>query len=420
MNLCNLELERAVLGCCFISEHAVQKVAVDLTDRDFKFEETKLIFKAIRHLFSESKSVDLITVRSYLENAKVFEIVGVDGLKKVFDIVPTSTNVDSYIKDLKHLEHRRRCLEFSERIASAVMLETDIRDVYKVVSDIPEFASTEFKHLTTDQILQNAVDSIAERQQQKKSIPGLPTGFADLDKITGGMKDGEIIAVTAHPNVGKSILAQNIATNVAQQGKRVDLFSYEMTVKQLGDRLLPALSGVASHVVQFPSDYMTDEDINNIAEMKNDKLAKNLHIYADELTMRTVAEIKAKVKSTSIRTGNGPDLIIIDYLQLLEGAGESWEVAGDNALALKRLAREFNCPVIFIASLAKDGTIRGSGQILFDADQWWQLEREHDAEDRVKRCHTELHIKKNRDGGKGKVELLFLEKFLKFGSTTRV
>lgn len=419
MDLKDLDLERAVLGCCFLDNEVVHKVAIELTEEHFAYGQTRVVFQAIRHLFSESKNIDLVTIKNQLETMQMYEQIGFEWIKDTIGKVSTSAYIDTYIQGLKQLEHRRKSIKFAEKIIFTATYEESIDNLYKVVSDLPNFENTQFKHLTTDVILQNAVDNIAKRQQQKEVIPGLPTGFTDLDMVTGGMKNGEIIGVTAPPNVGKSILVQNIATNVAQKGKRVDLFSYEMTTKQLGDRLLPALSGVHPRVIQFPKKYMCDEDIEKIAEMENDILANNLHIYAEELNARTVAEIKAKVRETTIKTKKSPELIIVDYLQLLTGIGESWEVAGENVQGLKRLAREFDCPVIFISSLAKDGTIRGSGQIEFDSDQWWQIEREHDAEDYITRSSTKLVVKKNRDGGKGKIELAFMEKFLKFVSVEK-
>lgn len=412
MNLTDKNLEVSILSCCLMDQVAANKTVVDITEDHFYF--YKPVFNTIKDMVRKSEAIDINTLNNRLpyDDKVKFEI-----LQTLSSAQVTTVYLESYLKAIKELKHRGDILTYAEKLKRAVSEEYNA--LIDKLTDIPQVESTTQKHVHTKNIMQNVVNDMAERVNSKSDLRGLTTSFKDLDNLTGGMKKGEIILIEADPNVGKSIIAMNIGMRLATKGHRVDYFSYEMTTEQLGYRMAPALFNLPIKKISLPKDNIGEKELKQIAEYNNPSLFENFNIYAEELTTRTVEEIKFKVKDATLKTNKTTKLIIIDYLQLLKGDGDEWERAGNNVQLIKRYATELGIPIILIVSKAKDGTVRGSGQITFDADQRWSLEREHDSESKEERMDTTLKILKNRDGGKGKIKMLFLEAFLKFEEVDR-
>lgn len=412
-SLSDKNLELSTIGCCIMDNtgESSSKVAVELTSENF--EHYKNEFMAIKSLVSNSQSVDVVTFVSQLPYTKDISTNLISSITKIH---LTSAFIDSYITRLKEYKFRRDVMKYANSLKESITGSHE--DLINNMAAVPQSESTGHEHKETREIVQNTIEDMIVRCKSKSQLRGLSTTFNDLDHITDGMKEGELILVEADPNVGKSIIAMNIGMRLATKGHRVDYFSYEMTTKQIGYRMSPALFDVPVKKISFPGD-LEEEDNDKIEAYDNKVLFDNFNIYAEELSARTVDEIKFKVKNTTLQKNKRPELVIIDYLQILNGKGDEWERAGNNVRALKRYATEMNIPIILIVSKAKDGTVRGSGQITFDADQRWDLEREHDSDELEKRMDTTLTIKKCRDGGKGKVKLIFMEQLLKFEEVDR-
>jgi replicative DNA helicase len=399
---------------------ASQKCIVELRNEDFANEMYKLLFSVMKKLFADGKGIDLVNLCAELSKQGLAEKVG--GIEAIMDIVreiSTTAYIGNYIESLIQLRHRRESVEFAKKIYEAAHTESEITDVYNAVANIPDFSSEE-KEESTKQIMSNALSRIAERyKNEEKRIPGNETGFTDLDRLTGGIKDGELILLSAEPNVGKSILAHQIGIYFATRNMNAEYFNFEMNNQQIGDRTLAIALPFEVQKIKYPKDHLTDNDLKFIGGSRIDEvLDKHLHIYS-KMRSKTIAMIRAKCKESIIK--HGPiNLIVVDYLQLMDGEGEDRERIEANCRGLKNLAGEFSCPVIAISSLSRNGELRGSGQLDFDADQKWHMTRSHDDQDAVKRSQTEVIIKKNRDGGKGIVNLTFQEKYVKFFGTTRM
>ncbi|MCT4686371.1 replicative DNA helicase [Vallitalea sp.] len=397
-------LEKQILGATLLDKGAAEKVITQLTPDHFT--KYKDVFIEMLKLTKEDKDVDVTAL------SKNIHISVLSGLASS---VSTSAYIDTHIKELQERKHLNDLTIYTKGLQEKINVG-DIEEIHKYLSNIPQTVEQKIMHQNTVDLLQCVINDVGIRYKLKDDIRGLRTGYYDLDEMVGGLKQGEIIGVLADPNVGKSLLALNIACNIAERGNRVDFFAYEMSNKQIGYRVLPSLSQIEVRALSKPKIYLTDSHIQKISKFNNHKIFDNLNIYADELVMNTVTEIKTKVNQTTLKLNKNSNLIIIDYLQLLTGEGEEWEQSGNNIKLLKKLARYYQIPIIVIVSKAKDGSIRGSGQIEFDLDQRWEIKREHDSESAVERSATELIVKKNRDGGKGKIYLTYDERFLKFES----
>lgn len=395
-------LEKQIIGACLLDESAADKVMTSLTENHFTY--LRPVFKVMNQLYKAEKAIDIPTLSANIE----FEL-----LKDIVSQVSTSAYIDSHIKQLKERKHLKDLDTFARELHERINSK-DIKEIHNFLSAIPQIEEDTAKHKTTKDIIQDTINDVATRMNAKDDIRGLRTGYSNLDRMICGLKDSELITLEADPNVGKSLLALNIACNIARRGERVDFFAYEMSNKQIGFRITPSLVDINISSLSNPKKNLTKKDLSNISKFEEETLFNNLHIYSDELTANTVTEIRTKVNKTSMQEGNKPSLIIIDYLQLLEGDGEDWENAGKNTHEIKKLAKKFNTPVLLIVSKAKDGSIRGSGQIQFDIDQRWEIIREHDSIDPVQQMVTQLKVKKNRDGGKGIIDMTYIKERLVF------
>lgn len=405
------ELEYGIVGLMLYDLQIAEKCVAEINLLDFTDEFCKSVFHTAQCLYGKNITIDIINT---VEEAKKMGIeINVKDLSNILHMAFISSELDNKIKALKEYTYKRTIAEFCNKLYSMSQSNCDIEELIKTTSDIPEFGVSK-KEPTTSIIMQEALNRMVERYKNPQcDIPGNKTGFNCLDKKTGGIKNSEIILITADPNVGKSLLAHQIAINSAKSNKQVAFFSFEMSEKQLGDRTVALALPFEIDKIKFPKSNLNMQDLQYIKGTKiHEHLDKYLHFFTDECN-KTIPYIKSKCKKIKAIT-HSLDLIIVDYLQLMDGKGEEWEIAGKNCKALKNLAREFDCPVIVIASLDKQGKVRGSGQIDYDVDQKWYLRRPSDAEDEISRAKTELIIQKNRDGGKGIVKLLFQEKYIRF------
>ena len=408
-NLADKNLELSLLNCCMIDEMVANKAAVELTDQHFKF--YPIEFNVIKRLVTENAAVDLNTVYSYLpyQDSEKQRVV-----KLLMSSEVTTRNHKSYIKRIKDLKFKRDIIAYADNLKASIGQETT--DLIGIMSTLPKLDNNINKHKETRDIMQGVAYDIGKRRKQESDLKGLTTTFNEIDKKIQGIKKGETMLVKANSSVGKSLLCMNIGMRLSSLGYRVDYASYEMVSERIGYRMAPKIFGVDSNNINFPKNNLTVEDVDKIEKCETTTFFENFNIFAEEMTTRTVEELIFASESMTLRKGEKPDLIIVDYLQIMacDKGLDEFQGAAYNFTKLQRYALKTGIPIITIVSESKDGTIRGSNQLKFDADIIISLEREFDSEDPVIRASTKLTIEKCRDGRTAKVDLLMIEKRLSF------
>ena len=426
----DLIAEQSVLGAMFLSKLAIEKAAEVLTKKSFYDEKNGIIFQAIVDLNEKKVPIDLTTVTTELNQSKKLNEVGnVEYLTEVINTVPTASNVDFYIKSVEDNYLLRNVIDTSTEIATlAYENEGEVSEVLdqveqKVVKILRNRRSSEFQSI--QEVLTNVQKNLEKLSETKGKITGIPTGWAELDRMTSGLHENQLIILAARPAMGKTAFALNLATNVATKtDKTVAIFSLEMGAEQLANRILSSLGQIEG--TKLTSGNLLNNDWKRITEARSQ--LSNAKIYISDDVGVTVGDIKSKCRRLST-SEDGLDLVIIDHLQLLTMGGNY----GNNRQAeitdisrnLKKMAMELNIPVVALAQLSrgvesredkrpKMSDLRESGSIEQDADivallyrdDYYQSPKDSQAE-APDPSLSELIIGKHRNGPNGKIDLLF-------------
>ena len=425
----DLIAEQSVLGSMFLSKLAIEKANESLIKSSFYDEKNGIIFQCIVDLYDKKVPIDLTTVTAELnQQNKLNTVGGVSYLTEIINTVPTAANVEFYIKTVEDTAMLRNVIDTSTEIATlAYEHEGDVSDVLdqveqKIVGIIKNRKSGEFRSI---QEVLNAVQINLEKLAQSKGeITGIPTGWYELDKITSGLHENQLIILAARPAMGKTAFALNLATNVAiNTDKTVAIFSLEMGAEQLANRIISSLGQIEGQ--KLTNGDLLNNDWKRITEAKSQLSKAKLYISDDAGV--TVGDIKSKCRRLAT-SEDGLDLVIIDHLQLLTmggnyGNNRQAEIT-DISRSLKKMAMELNIPVIALAQLSrgvesredkrpKMSDLRESGSIEQDADivallyrdDYYQSPKEmNEAPDP---SLSELIIGKHRNGPTGKIDLLF-------------
>lgn len=432
----SLEAEESLLGCLLIDKDAIVKVADTVLPQDFYKEAHQTIFEVIKELYGNQESIDIITVSNRLEEKKKLATIGGRStLARLSNSVATSANVSNYADIIQ----RKATLRRLQQAASEIMTlsydeERDIDDVLdetekKIFAVSRKYLKNAF--LPIDSLLSEAFERIDDLHKRSGSgLRGLATGFNDLDNLLAGLQKSDLIILAARPSVGKTSLALDIARQAAIKNKvGVGIFSLEMSKDQLVDRMLCSQAGV--NLWKMRTGNLSDSGENNDFEKIADAMGKlaEAQIYIDDSGSLSIMEIRAKCRRLQMEKGLG--LIIIDYLQLMEGNGRY----GDNRVqeiaeisrGLKSIARELNIPVLALAQLSravestspaipKLSHLRDSGSIEQDADIVMFIyrkaaDRNYNLADLAadERYKAEIHVAKHRNGPIGKIDLYFEE-----------
>jgi len=398
---------------------------------DFYRDDNKAVFEAMMNLYSKSEPIDIITVKSELVSSGKFDkIGGLEYLAMLPEKVPTTTNVDKYIKIVEEKSMLRKLIKTANDIISVGYDETEEIDTIMGAAEKKIFDVMQRKNQNGyDSIKDVLVGTFAELEKlynQKGTLSGISTGFTDLDYKTSGLHNSDLIILAARPAMGKSAFAINIATNVAVQSNiPVVIFNLEMSKEQVANRIICSEAMVDSNKVRTGK--IEDEDWIKLANASG-KLAE-APIYIDDTPVLTPSEIRAKCRKAKLEKNIG--LIIIDYLQLMESKtanGSRQQEISEISRGLKILAKELNVPVIALSQLSRAtesradhrpmlSDLRESGSIEQDADIVMFLHREdyYDKETEKKNV-AEVIIAKNRHGETGTVELAWLGKYTKFAN----
>ncbi|MDF9824789.1 replicative DNA helicase [Breznakia sp. PF5-3] len=431
----NNEAEQAILGALLIYPKVSQTVYdQDLSKDDFYLEAHKRIFDVMVTLMEEGKPIDPTSIISKLQDREELALVGgADYILLLSDSAVTSANVNYYIEIVKNKADARRLIETAERIAEEgfdtsneldVLLDEAEKQILYVTRNR---RVNDFQNSST--VVSNVMNEISELQKSKDGITGVKTGFRRLDEITNGLQRGDLIILAARPSVGKTAFALNLGLRASKNNKKtsngaVAIFSLEMPAEQLMKRMLSAQSEVEGNKLR--NGQLNNDEMNKLYEAAT-KLT-GCKLYIDDSSSIKMAEIFSKCRK--LKAEEGLDLVVIDYLQLIEGSGRRssdsrQQEVSEISRSLKMLARELSVPVIALSQLSRSveqragdkrpmlSDLRESGAIEQDADIVMFLYREDyhntNTEEREKEdeVQVEVSLQKHRNGATGTFELSF-------------
>ena len=426
----DIEAEQAVIGSMLTDQDAVMTAVERLKSDSFYREDNKLIFEAIVNLYNRSEPIDLITVKDELTSMGNFEkIGGFQYLATLPDKVPTTANVQKYVNIVDEKATLRKLIKTANEIIDLGYNPTeDVEDIMagaeKKIFDIIQNKNQKSYSPIKD-VLIESFTKLEELYNQKSVVTGIPTGFIELDYKTAGLHGSDLILVAARPAMGKTAFALNIAANAAIRANvPVALFSLEMSKEQLVNRVLCMEAMVDSNKVRTGK--LEEDDWSKLAGVVGPLSESG--IYIDDTPGISIMEIRTKCRKLKMEKNIG--LIVIDYIQLIQGSGKKnssrEQEISEISRSLKILAKELNVPVIALSQLSRAveqrpehrpmlSDLRESGAIEQDADIVMFLYRDDyynpDSEDKD---IAEVIIAKHRGGSTGTVKLLWMGSYTKF------
>ncbi|WP_027405862.1 replicative DNA helicase [Anaerovibrio sp. RM50] len=434
----NIDAEQAVLGAMLIKKEAIAEVSQILKPEDFYRDAHKIVYEAMLTLFNKNEPADIVTVSEYLNNENLMEKVGgVTFITALANTVPTAANVTYHAKIVREKSDLRHLINTATDIAGmAYESSDDVADVIdKSEKMIMEVANRQNVSAFTPMrdIVMETFDKINVLYENKGGLTGIPCGFTDLDKLTSGLQASDLILVAARPSMGKTAFTLNIGAHVAlKEHKNVAFFSLEMSKQQLVQRMLCSEGGIDSQKLRKGE--LDKNDWSKLVNVAN-KVAE-APLYIDDTAGITVMELRSKARR--LKAEKGLDLIIIDYLQLMQG--RTGKGATDNrqqeiseiSRSLKAVARELNVPVIALSQLSRSvesrqikrpmlSDLRESGSLEQDADIVMFLYREdyYDPET-VNKNITEVIVAKHRNGPVDTVKMFFKKEFTRFNDLSKM
>ena len=425
--------EQAVLAGILINNEALNQVLDILTPEDFYQEAHAHVFEAMIDLYNKNERIDLITLSNGLKSKERLERVGgQEYLGALVDAVSTSAGIVYHAEIIRELSVRRRlilqCSLISEECFQNWRETDEILDMAE--QTIFEIAEEKVKEelVEIQYIIKDTFKKLESMSESEGFVTGVPSGFKDFDRYTAGLQPSDLVIIAGRPGTGKTAFALNIAYNAALESKkRVAVFSLEMSRMQLGMRLLGFTSNVDIKKVRTGSfiDGNEWERITNAASQLSD-----LPIYVEDSSALSVLEMKAKCRR--LKKKSGLDLVIVDYLQLIQGrkSSESRQMEiSEISRSLKGLAKDLDVPIIALSQLnrkVEDRTVkkpqladlRESGAIEQDADVIVFLYRDESAQTGPNVDLMNVDIAKQRNGPTGSVKLTFLRNFTRFRDYT--
>ena len=431
----NVDAEMSLIGAILIDEEILADVTEHVKPKDFYDKRHAMIFDAILRLYEKNKPVDLLTLTDELKRKKELDEIGGSAyLTELTNYVPTAAHAESYAEIVAQKAVRRRLIKASGEISELSYDEESSTQELLQQAEAELFAVSDQslkQDLTSlESILTDSFDRLEELHRNKGQLRGVRTGYRDLDNMTAGLQRSDLIILAARPAMGKTTLVTNLMYNVATIAKQpVLFFSLEMSKEQLVDRMLADASGVDSWNIRTGN--LSDDDFGKLSEAMGEMA--EAPIYIDDTPGLSVLEMRTKARRAAHDQPLG--LIIIDYLQLMQGSGRHdgnrVQEVSEISRGLKLIARELNVPVIALSQLSRTvenrtpqipqlADLRESGSIEQDADIVMFIYREAYYNPETERENiTDLIIAKHRNGPVGKVELYFHPERLRFMSLDR-
>ncbi len=428
----NLESEQCVIGSIIVEEQTLVPVAEILDREDFYIDAHKVIYDSMIELGNERKPIDMITLTNRLkEKGYLDQVGGVTYLTSITNMIPTTSNVKVYAEIVKKNSTLRKLIKASNDIISMGYEASDSLDdilnvAEKKIFDISQDRmSQDFKPIS--EVLTSVTAMIEEVYSKGSDITGLDTGFIDLNKKLGGFHKSDLILIAARPGMGKTGFALNLVANAAIRSKSsVAVFSLEMSKEQLVQRLLSSQSNVALDNINKGK--IADDEWKKLTDAMT--VLSSSHIFIDDTPGIKVSEIRSKCRK--LKMEKGLDMIMIDYLQLMEADGRAdnrQQEVSKISRSLKILAKEMNCPVIALSQLSRNtesgkdhmpklSDLRDSGAIEQDADIVMFIYRDeyYTKMETKKKDLAEIIIAKNRHGEISNIELVWIGKIQKFSN----
>lgn len=433
----NIDAEEAILGAILVNPNCMNKVVEHLKPESFYKPAHRYVYEAMLELYNSEDKLDIVTVSDVLNMNQKLELVG--GRAFINDLsykTITTTNVEYYAKIVQEKAIKRSLINAGSEIVSAGYdlnpVEESLEQAEKLIFDI---ASQKASNSLTPirNLVYDTYEELEERANNQGKLTGIPTGFYDLDTLTNGLQKSDLIILAARPAMGKTAFALNIVQNVALRANTpVAVFSLEMSKKQLVQRLLASEAEVDTQ--RLKTGTLNSKDWNALAKASNS--ISEAPIYIDDTAGCTITDLRAKCRRLAMSEKN-LGLIVIDYLQLIEGTGREDRMQQISSISrgLKILAKELNVPIIALSQLSRAvesrndkrpmlSDLRESGSIEQDADIVMFIYREdyyknanedeEVAEKASNKGKATIIIAKHRNGPVGDVDLLFQGSITKF------
>ena len=426
------EAEQSVIGSMIMDQDAIVSAMEMLLKEDFYHQQFGVLFEAMVELYNEGQPVDLVTLQNKLKEKDVpSEVASLEFVSDIVTAVPTSANVKYYANIVKENAIKRKLIRVTEGIENDCyagkeplesLLEKTEQDVFKLLS-----VRQTGDFVPIRQVVMNALEKIEKASQQQGTVTGIPTGFIDLDYRTAGLQPSDLILVAARPSMGKTAFVLNIAQHVAFRANMCTaIFSLEMSKEQLVNRLFSLESSVDAQLLRTGN--LSDADWEKLVEGAG--IIGDSALIIDDTPGISVSELSSKCRKYKLE--HDLKLIIIDYLQLMTGPGESRQQEISNiSRSLKALARELSVPVVALSQLSRQveqrpdhrpmmSDLRESGAIEQDADVVMFIYRDdYYNKDTDLKGISEIIIAKQRNGPIGTVELAWLPQYTKFANLER-
>ncbi|PIR58238.1 MAG: replicative DNA helicase [Parcubacteria group bacterium CG10_big_fil_rev_8_21_14_0_10_35_15] len=429
----NIDAEQSALGCLLIDKNAIIKVIDFLKTKDFYKSDHQEIYQAMTELFERNDPIDMLSVSSRLKEKNKLENIGGNAyLTQLVNAVPTAAHISNYAKIVQRKRILRDLIDVSYDIGQMGYNESEDIEVLLDQAERKIFGITQKsltqKFLSIKDSLVEAFERIDRLSKHEGGPRGISTGFIDLDNMLSGLQRSDLIILAARPSMGKSSLALDFARHVATTQKLpVGIFSLEMSMDQVVDRLISAQSGVDLWKIRTGTLSSKGED-NDFSKIQNALgVLAEAPIFIDDAATSNVLQMRAMARRLQADQGLG--LIIIDYLQLVEprNAMESMvQQVTEISRALKGLGRELNVPIVAVSQLSRAveqrspqiprlSDLRDSGSLEQDADVVLFIYREDKYRQDIERKNiADIIIGKHRNGPVGKVSLYFNEQMVSF------
>lgn len=432
-----IEMEKKLLSAMMLKESSIiPTIANMLTEEDFFREENRLIFRALLAVYNRGTPPDTLLVEDELLRTNDLDRVGRRYLFSLIDLEFSTARAEAYAATIRKKAMLRRLINAGLEIADEAYDERrDVEDVLdeaekKILSVTNTNNQTGFEKVSS--VLQRSFERIQRIHNHPDEMAGVTTGLTDLNRVTNGLQKSDLILLAARPSMGKTALALNIAVNAAIRKKVVALFSLEMSKTQLGNRILSTESKVNSQYLNTGN--FSDNDMQDLLQALGE--LSPLKLFIDDTAGITLLELRSKVRR--LKHEHGLDLIVIDYLQLMQGGrsrlseqNRQQEIS-EISRSLKALARELDVPILALSQLSRNvemradkkpqlSDLRESGSLEQDADIVMFLYRDeyYNRDDADNQNIAELIIAKNRNGPTTSIRLQFNKEIMHFGDLTR-
>ena len=431
----NLDAEQATLGCLLIDSMCQTEIMSMLKSEDFYTDAHKNIFAAMVKIFQKNTPIDFVTLTEELEReGKIDAIGGIDYINFLSNVVPSAANYKFYVDIVKSNSIRRMLIKSGQNIIEKAYSNEDKDDVLsyseaEIYSIAEKEEVSQLEHIgKPNGAIKAVIDKFDKVAKDPNSLRGLPTGYRDIDGITNGLQNSDLILLAARPSVGKTSFAMNLVTNIAvKEGKSCAVFSLEMSKEQLTQRALCSLAKVPMQ--NALTGKMTSDEWKRIWTAT--KQLENSKLFIDDSSLTTPATLLSKCRRLKAKEGK-LDLIMIDYLQLMTADSRKKEnrqsEVSEISRNLKVAAKELNVPIIVLSQLSRDiekreghrpqlSDLRDSGAIEQDADIVMFLhnpEKYNDTPTEEEPGVVELIFAKHRNGQVGSVKLRWIGEYTTF------